>query len=180
MSCTKEAVVSSDFRGHEPAWIAIDPGPHTGIAVWFPDTKVLQLKTFDFGIQSEMVYMDLPHIALWTWLEENVQPYDHLVVEKFEYDRDKARNSPHINYDAAEYVGVVKLWAEMRNVSDFCYQTRQAVGRNAFWSDDKLRRLGFWKTGKEHKHEMDALRHLLYHYSFCKKLEDFLYKVKDA
>ena len=105
------------------AWIAIDPGPHTGIAIWFPDTKSWKHQTLMLGPFPDLVFLDdpTPHQDLWNWLDENVQPYDHLIVEKFEYDRDKARNAPAIDYSAAEYVGVVKLWAEKNNVADFCY-----------------------------------------------------------
>jgi hypothetical protein len=159
--------------GTTPAWVAIDPGPHTGIAIWFPDTQTWKHQTLMLGPFPDLVELaEDPHKYLWEWLHENVQPYDHLVCEKFEYDRDKARNSPKIDYAAAEYVGVIRLWAQ-QHVKNFCYQTRQAVGKQAYWSDDKLRRVGVWKPGKDFRHEMDATRHLLYHYTFCAGLQDF-------
>lgn len=160
-------------RSWEPGWVAIDPGPHTGIAVWFPDTGTFRTHTFDFSKEEEYVFLDTPHHVLWEWLNENVEPSDHLIVEKFEYDRDKARNSPALNFDAAEYVGVIKLWSEVNGSADFCCQTRGAVGKAAYWSDDKLRRLGLWKPGRESRHEMDATRHLLYHVTFCCKMQVF-------
>jgi hypothetical protein len=141
------------------------PGPHTGIAVWFPDTDTVQLRTFDFTT-AESVLTEDAHVTLWGWLSEYVNPYDFLICEKFEYDREKAQQSARLDYTAAEFVGVIKLYA-YKNHMEFCYQTRGAVGEKAFWSDDKLRRLGLFKSGRQYRHEMDALRHLLYHATFC-------------
>jgi hypothetical protein len=157
------------------ALIAIDPGPHTGIAVWFPDTDTFNLQTLDFTTPRSALNED-PHATVWEWLHEHVWSYDVLVCEKFEYDRDKAQNAPHLDYLAAELVGVVKLFACQKNVH-FCYQTRGAVGEKAFWDNDKLRRLGLLKGGRTYRHEMDALRHLLYHYTFCMKQDYWLKKV---
>ena len=56
-----------------------------------------------------------------------------------------------------EVKGVVKLWAGTE-VPIFYYLPAAA---KAFWSDDKIKKLGLWKPG--HIHEMDALRVLLTH-----------------
>ena len=167
----------------EPAWIAIDPGPHTGIAIWFPDTFTYKFETLYLGPFPKLVTLDgdgNPHLTLMEWLKENVDKYDHLIVERFEYDRDKARTLPKIDYSAAEYLGVVKLFAQKNDMADFCCQTRQAVGRNAFWNNGKLSKMSLLKAGTQYKHEMDALRHLLYHYTFCKSMDYFLQKVRAA
>jgi hypothetical protein len=89
----------------------------------------------------------------------------HLVCEKFEFRKDDVQQREKIDFTAAEYVGVVKY--QSHNWDHLQMQgSAQAVGKAAFWTNDKLRKLNLFKAGKEQRHEMDALRHLLYYMAF--------------
>lgn len=157
--------------------IAIDPGPHVGIARWYPDhidkDSQFQMQTLDFTRRPDDAF-----IGLYDFLQTTVYRGDTVVLERFEYQREKAQQRNHLDFTAAEHVGAVKLWYQLHitmGVKLVLQSPGQAVGNEAregddndhgiFWTRAKLEKLGLWKMCKSN-HERSALRHLLYHVSF--------------
>jgi len=159
------------------ALIAIDPGPHTGIfgqrlGAFFSTTLNL-----DELSQSALVIP--PHRYLWDWLNDHVQPTcDQIILEKFEFQKDK-RDKENLNYDAGEYVGVVKIWCDLNKVPCHLQSPSQVVSKEGktFWTDDKLKRVGLWKSLRT-RHERDAARHYLYYVTFTLNDKTWLEKLK--
>lgn len=164
--------------------IAIDPGPHTGIAVWMfpevgdpPGTNVADFSFTTLDLREETE----PHYKLYDYLSAHVFRTDTMVLEKFEYQKEKAQQRGHLNFDAAEYVGAIKLWWQLKSTTNrpkFVLQSpSQAVGNDPFWSDDKLKKLGLYQSTKS-EHERSALRHLLYYVSFNVGDKRFILKLR--
>lgn len=162
---------------------AIDPGPHTAFVEWNPRDDVYVFETLDFTtFDASKSKYNAPHEELWAYLNRSLW-WDELtlICEKFEYQKEKAQEREALNYDAAEYVGTVKTWYYVKAESEFdqCKLVMQspsmAVGKSCFWTDDKLKKLGLWRSIK---HERDALRHLLYYRTFTLGDQSLLYKLK--
>lgn len=148
---------------------AIDPGPHT--AIFWEAANSFEAVTLDFTVPS-----DTPsHLTLFQWLMNNVDPEeDRIIVESFEFRKDE-RDREYIDYDAGEYVGVVKLWAQLTNTF---YIVQNAAKAKQFWKDDKLKRVGLYKPLKD-RHQRDAARHWLHYDTFTVGNQDWLFMLKD-
>lgn len=108
----------------------------------------------------------------------------HIVCERFEFRKtDQYRDK--IDYTAAEYVGVVKLFAKMyknanvKLIMQSASQVKEKKGQEnpPFWTEAKIKHLGLWVPGKPHA--MDAVRHYLYYRTFTLGDKTLLYKLKD-
>lgn len=164
--------------------LSIDPGPHTGFALWYFPDSVQSPATDPANFRFETLDLRevlVPHVSLYDKLEVlYIAGNDTVVLEKFEYHKEKAEQRGHLDFTAAEYVGVVKLWAHLRpnyRIPTLCLQSpSQAVGNQRkadrgddngiFWDDEKLKRLGLYQLTRDN-HQRSALRHLLYHVTFC-------------
>jgi hypothetical protein len=152
--------------------IAVDPGPHTGIARWyFPDTRegeAIHVANFDFET-LDLRDVEAPHAKLYDYLNDTVVWSDTLVLERFEFQKEKAQQRPHLNFTAAEYVGTVHTWHQIKPRDQRCTLITQspsfAVGNDPFWDDKKLHYLGLLQRTRS-EHERSALRHLLQYFSF--------------
>jgi hypothetical protein len=158
--------------------IAVDPGPHTGIAIWYE----AHVPEFVF----ETLYLkdqDRPYVFLADYLDVHVFADDTIVLERFEFQKEKAQQRPHLNFQAAEYVGAVKLWHEQLTDDERCTLVTQspsfAVGNDdsIFWTDAKLKYLNLYQLTKS-KHERSALRHLLQYVSVTLDDKRFIYALK--
>jgi hypothetical protein len=163
--------------------MSIDPGPHTGIVKYYPDRRVgnaFVFNTLDFTDKG-MHDANLAHSTIYDMLLDEVHTGDTDICEKFEYQKEKAKFREHLNFDAAEYVGVVKVWFQRQGTFDdikFVMQSPStAVGDSCFWTDDKLKKLGLYKQTLS-RHERDALRHLLYYLAFTKGEQSWLHLLK--
>lgn len=152
-------------------YISIDPGPHTGLVRWNSDNDRYVFETLDFTSD-----VGGAHSLIWNYLEDYLQDGDKIICERFEYQPDKEGRAGR-NYDAAEYVGVVKLFwqKQIKEVQLILQSPSQAVGKNIFWTDDKLRMIGLHRPIK---HERDALRHLLYYRTFTLGDKSLLHKLR--
>lgn len=148
---------------------AIDPGPHTGI-FWKLSLDIFQATTLDFTVRTDMPQ----HQQLFMWLARNVQLHDTVICESFHFQKDK-RDKEYLNYDAGEYVGVVKLFCQLNGI----YYVMQAPSvKEQFWTDDKLKRVGLWKCLKD-RHQRDAARHWLHYDAFTQNNQEWFYKLKE-
>jgi hypothetical protein len=166
--------------------IAVDPGPHTGIATWlFPDTsKAGAINPVNFAFETlDLREVNAPHLCLAQYLDRRIINRDTLVLERFEFQKEKAQQRPHINYDAAEYVGAVKLWhqqmSSQRRPELVTQSPAFAVGNedSIFWTNEKLKHLGLYQLTKS-EHERSALRHLLQYVSVTLNDKRFIYALK--
>jgi len=136
---------------------AIDPGPHTGIFYM----KGLEPCRVTLDYTDGLVHR--PHEHLYLWLLQNIDPAnDTIVYEPFEF-RKEERDREYINYQAAEFVGVIALFCDLTNTAGVRQMAAQVM---SFWEDDKLKRVGLYVPGKERRHERDATRHWLHYVSF--------------
>jgi hypothetical protein len=90
-------------------------------------------------------------------------------------DRDK------IDLTAPEYIGVARMYCQVKGLEEVWQNAAQACGQTAFWGDskegnDKIKKLGLWQPN--HRHAMDSLRHMLYHVSFTLNMDLFLKGLK--
>lgn len=150
--------------------VAVDPGPHFGIATYHPYPGVegmnFDLRTENIGkeghgqiedflltIHDGMVETARRHRPKTDDVYDDV--YSVLVIEKFEFRKDDAENRSRIDFTAAEYVGVCRFvgWKLFDEVV-----MQGASEAKGFWTDDKLRALGLYG---DTRHGRDALRHLL-------------------
>jgi hypothetical protein len=91
------------------------------------------------------------------------------------------RMRPRIDYTAPKVIGIVDFYADNNVLDPQLYRRQKAAlvkGDNAFWTDDKIKRVGLWQPGK--RHAMDALRHLLYYKAFTLKDTNLLFQLRDA
>lgn len=120
--------------------IALDPGGTTGVVVAYG------------GLMQTHQVSGLTSVNN---LLHNHNP-NVVVYEKFFYQRrDKVDLTP------VEVIGVIKLYCELTGTEIVGLAAQQA---KVFWTDEKLKKLGLWETN--HKHAMDAVRHLLYYITF--------------
>jgi hypothetical protein len=168
-------LVSDKGTGKQLKTFAIDPGPHTGIC-WDSDLGIART-TLDFTVPGLLP----SHLALYQWLYSNVSNEDTIVCESFEF-RKEERERDYINFDAGEYVGVVKLFAQQQGIYYVTQMAANVIGKSAFWTNDKLMRVGLWKPGggDEYRHEMDATRHWLYYKSFVQKDDTWIMKLRNG
>jgi len=161
--------------------LAIDPGPHTGV---FADSRRNGYPghwavTLDLGAEATKAGgWSCPHEYLYDWLDSHHDTTTAVILEKFEYQKEKAQTREHLNFDAAEYVGVVKLWCAQRNLDLILQSPSTVVSKEGktFWNDDKLKRVGLWR-GMD-RHARDAARHYLYYVTFTLKDNTWLEKLR--
>lgn len=157
---------------------AIDPGPHTGIfydieAPTLADPKHREFcsLTLDY---TEGLVAD-PHKNLYYWLMQMVNPdLDRIILESFEWRKEDAQERTYIDYSPGEFIGVVKLFAELTGT--MVVMQPAALAKGGFWGDDKkVKKVGLsWKS----RHERDAIKHWLYHQTFTIGDQQWLYKLK--
>jgi hypothetical protein len=154
--------------------VAIDPGGTTGLAVWNSLTNSHPILTqFEFSQLTGDHHHDLWVFLLqWSARAEQFRTPFHVVYERFEFQKEKQREG--LNYDAKEYIGIVKLFRAKYGPAVHLHD--QSRGQKTFWSDEKIKTLGLWQNGR--RHAMDALNHLLYYVSFNLKDDSFLRMLK--
>lgn len=159
--------------------VAVDPGPHFGVATYHPfpgvPGKHFDLYTYELEKDSHYQVWDIleEHRNAMRWIQDGCKVEsdgDHelvcgdtvLIVEKFEFRKDDAELRSRIDFTAAEYVGIAKLYG----IQKFHYWIAQGASEaKAFWTDDKLRHLGLYG---DTRHSRDALRHLLKYMAFTR------------
>lgn len=146
--------------------LALDPGGTTGYSWVDLSGDKEEIPTFHGGQLG-------PHehfIDLWQLLQAN--DWRFVVYEEFTYRMvaidDKKRGnvySPKIELVSKEYIGLIKFWTlatpQGRTIDLVPQQPSAAVGRQTFWTAEKMKKMGVYKEGKPHQN--DATRHLLYY-----------------
>lgn len=117
--------------------LALDPGGTSGLVLGSP-LLLAELSAKDH------------HLDLWHILCQYAPTM--IVCESFTQQRRAADLKP------IEYIGVVRLWCATRYVPLVLQSA--GVGKT-FWTNDKLKTLGYYKAGMPHA--IDALRHWLWY-----------------
>ena len=123
--------------------IAFDPGKATGVATHTTRYTSRQLDGGWAGQVSWLASLDWPM-------------FDHVVCESFTVNAGTAKKDPSAYPDVFSLIGTIRYlaWA---NGAEFHFQTPAEA--KSFATNDKLRRLGWYKGGAGHAD--DASRHLL-------------------
>ncbi len=136
--------------------VALDPGGTTGWAYW-QDTPIRTSNESPWDhFTAGQIGPEEHHEQLFAHLEFLHTSDYTIVCESFEFRQGQQRHN--IRLDSKEYIGVVKLLGQQRNLP-VVFQTA-ALGKG-FVSDEKLKVMGLWIPGKQHAR--DALRHLIYY-----------------
>ena len=155
--------------------LAFDPGGTTGIA--FLNWK----STENYKVQSSELGPQEHHVELWNLLHR-MKP-EAIVCESFDYrvKSSKGTKMPGINLISRNYIGIIELYCELNDVPLYMQSPSQGGGgykHSGFWKNDKLKKLDLYKAPEGRQHMADALRHLLYWFSFIKKNDYFVRKLK--
>lgn len=147
--------------------VAFDPGGVTGWMSWDSDRP-------DTYTGASQISAPEHHDLLYAFLQGH-KP-DVVICEDFEY----RTGQPSTELISREYIGVIKLWQQQHeDVELYMQKPAQAIGKGAFWSDDKLTRVGMLVTPKHpNRHANDAIRHFMYWYTFTENNKSFLEKLK--
>lgn len=128
--------------------LAFDPGVTTGIA---------QGTLLDGGMIVKCWQDRSTHEDFWNLLNM-VQP-EHVVTEEFEF-RNRARKG--LELISREFIGVYVLWGQVHH--KFVHRQKPSQVINGYFTDGQLKKENMYIAGKPHA--MDAVRHLLYWYTF--------------
>ena len=138
--------------------VALDPGGTTGLA-------------FNHNDQILISQIDTPNHN--QDLRDILNRLDPAVVvcEDFLFRQSKTK----VDLVSRDYIGVARLWCD-DNGRELVLQT-PAAGK-AFWTDDKLKALGYYTPAMPHAN--DAVRHLLYYFTFTCDDNYYLMRLKDV
>lgn len=136
--------------------VALDPGITTGYATGIIDdvTCVMSVLTGEDKWS---------HRELWDFLM-NAKPA-FIISERFEFrhgiGRHKHKGGQHgLEMYSRELIGVCELYSDLHPPCETRLQPAMKGTGGNYFSDDKLKKLGLFKSGKGHAN--DAARHLLY------------------
>lgn len=135
--------------------VALDPGITTGYATGIIDDET--------SVMSVLTGEDKwTHIDLWDFLM-NAKPL-FIISERFEFRHGfsaKYKGGQHgLEMFSRELIGVCYLYSQMYPQCEVKLQPAMKGTGGNYFSDDRLRTLGLFKSGKGHAN--DAARHLLY------------------
>ena len=155
--------------------IGLDPGGTTGWATYTAEKKKM------------LPYEDATNVVLTQYLNEEwtcgqLATHDHhkilndflgmqqveetlIVCESFDY---RNQSKPGLELISREYIGIVKLFSQERNVPYVLQTASQGKVRDndkSFVRKENLERLGLWVKGgaSTWNHAMDAYGHILYY-----------------
>lgn len=140
--------------------LAVDPGLVTGLAFkdfdedFFTPPKTLMPEGFVLG--AEAIDDALAHEVGGDWDRLVHGTPDLIVYERFQITPKTASKTTQGSGTAIELIGVLRYFAY---VGGFKLEEQRPSDAMNFASDDKLRRIGWYKPGRDHAR--DAMRHLL-------------------
>lgn len=135
--------------------IALDPGQSTGWATFTAADRTCDVDP-PFGFTRGTLGPRPHHIKLDHLLgNQHVSDY-HVVCEGFIPQPD----NPGKEEVSLEYEGIVRAFCQKRRVPAHMQTPSQA---KRFVPNPVLKKLGLWAPGRDHRHEMDATRHLIWY-----------------
>lgn len=182
--------------------LALDPGGHTGWALYSADFLTNGLTGLDDAspefynetiLQGQMG-PEKHHLELYDFLGMQHTTNFFIVCESFEYRQDQR---PNVVLISKEYIGVVELFTQERNRTlpddikithvpqtaatgkGFWYP--KVKGRKDSWDGSKLKAAGLYTPTTDGRHINDATAHLLHWLTFGPwKRKEWLLKLRDA
>lgn len=129
--------------------ITIDPGVTTGVAFHDFDLGLIEqpLTWMPRGFEDAAELFDRVMV---------VEKPDLVVTEKFTINAATTRKSTSGSYEAIQLIGVARYLAHLYEIP---HEEQKPVDAMNFCTDEKLRRLGWYKRGLDH--QRDAMRHLI-------------------
>lgn len=120
--------------------LAIDPGPHVGLAYWT-----------NGGAPATYAWMETPE-HLYRCLSAWVETADVVVIEDFFIGGSRGREAN----ETIEMIGAVAYVCRKKGIE----LVRQRPGAGKFATTEKLKRAGWWVVG-ESDHARSARKHLM-------------------
>ena len=146
--------------------LSIDPGKTTGLVS-------IDTERDPFTVLGAQVGPANHHIDLWALMCEG--RYDIIVCESFQHrtvEISTGVQAPGIELISRNYIGVVELFCSITGTQLTMQTPMNVVGKNNFWSDDKLKQVGGHTKGRPHRN--DATRHLLYFLTMTLKRREYV------
>lgn len=135
--------------------VAFDPGITTGYAVGILGDGMMHVRAG----QEKWRHLDMYNQLV-------IGQPDHIIWEKFIFRKHYQHEG--VELYPRELIGIIHLYMQQQNTlkpnSVVGYQQNPMKSSGSFHSNSKLKEDGVYMTGKPHA--MDALRHLLYWYTF--------------
>jgi len=137
---------------------AFDPGRTTGYASGLIENGKLGVVSGQHSWEELQLYIQL-----------KISNPDIIIYERFEYRSESAYgkhgNLSNVDLFPRNLIGVINLYCQERKgqgtpVDLYTQMPRQVLGKEAYWSDKRLKEARVYKVGNEHAN--DAMRHLLY------------------
>jgi len=142
-------------------YLAIDPGLTTGWATYRTWTDEFNVRHREFlsgevrGRQEFYDWMEVWGMEMHPAAAYTASP-DHIIIERWDVRKDTFGKSAQ--EDARYIIGAVEWWAT-RLSPRVTYHEQRPGEAKSFSTNDKLRKLGWYKGGEGHGD--DAARHLL-------------------
>lgn len=159
LSKTVQLPLDNHVEGELPFVMALDPGGTTGWASFNPNTAVILCGQIH-GVHHEELFN---HLDGYFGTNNKGQ----LVCESFQFRQFDGFDKTKVVLDSVEYIGVIKLYSQMTGMP---VQFQTASLAKHFVSDEKLRRLDWYKSTAGLVHARDALRHIVYYLVVTKKI----------
>jgi hypothetical protein len=156
--------------------LALDPGGTTGWAtytaerLWTGDPEEEgSLEYYNEKFTCGQIGPEEHHAALYRHIGTQQTSEFVLITESFEFRNMDKRHRDNINLMSREYIGVAKLFAQLRMLGkedqQFWLQTagvaKQFIPDSGPQASKKIRDAGLWYPNQ--RHAMDAMRHLLWY-----------------
>lgn len=178
--------------------LALDPGGSTGWALYAADVLSgldgASLEFHNEKITQGQLGPEQHHLELWGLLGMMHTTNFIIVCESFEYRQDQR---PLVQLISKEYIGVVELFVQERNLTllpeaqvhhvpqsaatgkGFWYP--KVPGKKASWDGSKLRAVDLYHPTTHGRHVNDATAHLLHFLTFGPfKQQQWLNKLREA
>lgn len=143
--------LESPLEGELSSVMALDPGGTTGWAMCSPNEQ---------EVMCGQIGPEEHHGSLWV-LMSGANP-ETIVMESFQYRQFQGVAKAKVELAPVEYIGVVRLYKAIHAPWLNLNFHTASMGKK-FVSDEKLRRLGWYKPTAGFPHARDALRHLVYY-----------------
>lgn len=132
--------------------VVVDPGPHTGIAVWEDVTKLPG--GGEFFSAWECGYWEAVEFVTEEFASSD--PCDVLVCESFQITVNTGKKSTADSLRTIEMIGILRYQARLAGVP---FETQKPADAAAFTTRQKLLNLGWWTVGSDHARS--ATKHMV-------------------
>ena len=152
--------------GELPFTAAYDPGGTSGWARFEPGSDYVTCGQIGPQEHHDELFLHLDTFRHWA---EKDKFKLRLVYESFQFRQFTGFDKTKVELWSVEYIGVIKLFCSIHRLQPVAQTASIAKG---FISDEKLKRLGWYKITAGLPHARDSLRHLLYDMYVTQKIRE--------